>query len=153
MKLMTGVMLLACVPLAVAKGHEDYPKEKIAEYVVDKVNVKVLPSALRPKLEKGKQTFADYGYVTSKIDENEVVVAAPNGGPRISLSVLQEDKSGIYVCLNGNTQNQATGRIQRVLLLKRKNPDSLLQGTESSKAFSVCPVIGGSDQDVESSGY
>jgi hypothetical protein len=154
MKIISGVMiLLACVPLAMAKGHEDYPKEKVAEYVVDKLNVRVLPSALRPKVEKGKQTFADYGYVTSKIADKEAVVDAPNGGPRISLSVLQEDKSGIYVCLNGNAQNQTAGRIQRVLLLKRKSADGLLNGNESSKAFSVCPVIGGADQDVESGGY
>jgi hypothetical protein len=154
MKTITGaMMLLACMPLAMAKGHEDYPKEKIAAYVVEKVNVKVLPSALRPKLEKGKQTFADYGYVTSKIGANEAIVEAPNGGPRISLSVLQEDKSGIYVCLNGNAQNQATGRIQRVLLLKSKDSDSLLKGTESSKAFSGCPVIGATNQDADSSNY
>jgi len=153
MKLLTGVMFLACVPLAIAKGHEDYPKEKIPEYVVEKVNVKVLPSALRPKLEKGKQTLADYGYVTSKIDDKEAIVEAPNGGPRISISILQEDKSGIYVCLNGNAQNQNAGRIQRVLLLKSKNPDSLLMGTESSKAFSGCPAIGGADPGAGSSGY
>jgi len=61
MKLITGVMLLACVPLAMAKGHEDYPTERIAEYVIEKVNIKILPTALRPKLEKGKHTFADYG--------------------------------------------------------------------------------------------
>ncbi len=146
-------MLLACVPLAIAKGHEDYPKEKVAEYVVDKINVNVLPSALRPKLEKGKQTFADYGYVTSKIDDKEAIVAAPNGGPRISLSVLQEDKSGIYVCLNGNAQNQTTGRIQRVLLLKRKNAGSLLNGNESSRVFAGCPVMGAPDQGAESSNY
>jgi hypothetical protein len=153
MKLITGVMLLACVPLARAKGHEDYPTEKVAEYVVEKAHIKILPTALRPKLEKGKQTFADYGYVTSKIDDQEAVVEAPNGGPRITISVLEEGKSGIYVCLNGNAQNQTTGRIQHVLLLKRKNADSLLNGNESSKAFAGCPAIGTTDQDGGSSGY
>jgi len=153
MKLITGVMLLACVPLAMAKGHEDYPTEKVAEYVVEKANIKILPTALRPKLEKGKQTFADYGYVTSKIDDKEAVVEAPNGGPRITISVLEEGKSGIYVCLNGNAQNQTTGRIQHVLLLKRKNADSLLNGNESLKAFAGCPAIGTTDQDGGSSGY
>jgi hypothetical protein len=153
MKLITGVMLLACAPLATAKGHEDYPTEKVAEYVVEKADIKILPTAFRPKLEKGKQTFADYGYVTSKIDDKEAVVEAPNGGPRITISVLEEGKSGIYVCLNGNAQNQTTGRIQHVLLLKRKNADSLLNGNESSKAFAGCPAIGTTDQDGGSSGY
>ncbi len=98
-------------------------------------------------------TFADYGYATSKIDDKEAVVEAPNGGPRITISVLEEGKSGIYVCLNGNPQNQTTGRIQRVVLLKRKNADSLLNGNESSKAFAGCPAIGTTDQDAGAGGY
>ena len=152
MKVLSGVVLLACVPLAMAKVPVEYPKEKVAQYVVEKVSVKVLPSEMRPKLEKGKQTFADYGYVTAKTDEKEAVVAAPNGEAQISFSVLQVGKSGIYVCMNGTVPNQNAARIQRVLLLKSKGADGLLKGNESSKGFDSCPVIGGADQDVASSG-
>jgi len=151
MKLISGLMLLACVPLALAKGSEDYPKEKVAEYVVEKVSVKALPSEVRPKLEKGKQTLAEYGYTTSKVDDQQAILDAPNGNSRITISILQENKSGIYVCLSGGAQNPSVGPIQRVLLLKRKNPDSLLAGRESAKSFASCPVIGGADQDVSSS--
>jgi hypothetical protein len=141
-------MLLACVPLATAKAPGAYPTENVAEYVVNKVNVKVLPEALRPKPKKGKQTFADYGFVTSKVDDREAALEGPNGTSRISISILQESKSGIYVCLNGAVQKQGAGRIQRVLLLKHKNSDSLLGGWVSSKEFEACPVIGATQEEV-----
>ena len=153
MKVLSGVMLLACVPLAMGKGSVEYPKEKVAQYVIEKVSVKVLPSEMRPRLEKGKQTLADYGFVTANLDEKEAVVEAPNGGARITFSVLQEGKSGIYVCMNGTVPNQSAARIQRVLLLKSNGADGLLKGNESSKGFDTCPVIGGTDQDVTPSGY
>ncbi len=74
MKVMSGVLLLAWMPLAVAKSDTAYPKEKVAEFVVDKLDVTSIPSAIRPKREKGKKTFGDYGYVTRKLDDKEALV-------------------------------------------------------------------------------
>jgi hypothetical protein len=48
MKVMSGVFLLACMPLAVAKSDEAYPKEKVAEFVVEKLDVTSIPVAIRP---------------------------------------------------------------------------------------------------------
>jgi hypothetical protein len=152
MKVLAGMMLLACVPLAMGKGVE-YPKEKVASYVIEKVSVKVLPSEMRPKLEKGKQTFADYGFVTAKASEKEAVVEAPDGGLRINFSVLEVSRSGIYVCMNSTVPNRSTTRVQRVMLLKSKNADGLLKGSESAKEFDSCPAIGGADLDASTSTY
>jgi hypothetical protein len=98
MKVMPGVFLLACVPLAMAKSDKAYPKEKLAEFVVDKLDVTSIPSAIRPKREKGKKTFGDYGYVTRKLDDNEALLEAPQGRSQITIGILEENKSGIYVC-------------------------------------------------------
>jgi len=45
-----------------ATGHGEsdnaYPKEKVAEFVVEKLDVTSIPSAIRPKREKGKRRSA-----------------------------------------------------------------------------------------------
>ena len=143
MKLMSGIFLLACVPLAVAKGDAAYPKEKVAEFVVQKLDVTSIPSAIRPKREKGKRTFSNYGYITRKLNENEALVEAPLGHPQIRINVLEESESGIYVCLSGQEQKQRGSQIQRVFPLKLKKANALLEGRESWREFDSCPVIGG----------
>jgi hypothetical protein len=153
MKVMSGVFLLVCMPLAVAKSDEAYPKEKVAEFVVEKLDVTSIPSAIRPKREKGKKTFGDYGYVTRKLDDNEALVEAPQGGSQVTINILEQNKSGIYVCVNGQTQKQSGSQIQRVFLLKLKNGNGLLKGRESWKEFESCPVIGGADNDSAADSY
>ena len=143
MKMMAAVMILACVPVAVAKNNAVYPNGKLAEFVVAKVDVTSFPAAIRPKPTKGKKTFSDYGYVTERIDDREAVVRAPQGSSEIALSVLEESQSGLYVCVSGKTQGQNGGQIQRVYLLKANGADGLLKGREASKEFDACPVSGG----------
>jgi hypothetical protein len=144
MKMMMGVALLACVPVAVAGSHYDYPKSQLAEFVVEKLDVTSIPSQLRPKTVHGKKTLGDYGYSTLKVDETEALVKAPQGSSQIAISVLGQSESGIYVCVNGG-QGASGGRVQRVLLLRAKNADGLLKGREASKEFDACPVIGATD--------
>src|ERR1700732_2727455 len=132
MKVMFGVFLLVCLPPAVASNDRAYPKEKVAECVVAKLDVTSIPSAIQPKRKKGKKTFGDYGYVTRKLDDSKALIESPLGHSQITISILQENKSGIYVCLNGQAQNQSSRQIQQVFLLKLKN-DGLLKGRESWK--------------------
>jgi hypothetical protein len=153
MKVMSGVFLLVWMPLAVAGKDAAYPKEKVAEFVVGKLDVTSIPSAIRPKGVKGKKTFGDYGYVTRKLDANEALVEAPQGHSQIAITILEENKSGIYVCLNAQPQEQSSGQIQRVFLLKLKNGSGLLKGRESWKEFDGCPVIGGDENDSAADAY
>jgi len=143
MKMTFGLLILACVPVAVAGTHSISPNGKIAEFVVEKLDVTSFPSAIRPKAAKGKKTFSDYGYVTQQIDEREAIVKAPEGSSQIAINVLEESQAGIYVCVSGKAQNRSGKQIQRVYLLKEKNADGLLKGREASKEFDGCPVIGG----------
>src|SRR6202048_1171230 len=147
MKVMSGLFLLVCMPLAVAKSDEAYPKEKVAEFVVEKLDVTSIPSAIRPKREKGKKTFGDHGYVTRKLDDNQALIETPQGRSQITISILERSKSGIYVCLNGQAQDQNGRPIQRVFLIKLKNGNGLLKGRESWKEFETCPVIGAAEGD------
>jgi hypothetical protein len=145
MKLFGSMMLLVCAPLALAGNGAGYPKERVAEFVVEKLDVTTLPSALRPKHEKGKRTFSDYGFVTQKAEANEFFVESPNGGARYSLKVLQQSNSGIYVCFAQESKDGSGTSLQRVVLLKRKNESDLLKGREAFREFDGCPVIGGAE--------
>jgi hypothetical protein len=58
MKVTSGVFLLVCTPLAMAKSDKAYPKEKVAEFVVEKLDVTSTPAAIRPKREKGEKGSA-----------------------------------------------------------------------------------------------
>jgi hypothetical protein len=152
MKIMCGVFLLVWMPLALAENDKAYPREKLAEFVVDKLDVTSMPVAIQPKREKGKKTFGDYGYVTRKLDANEVLIEAPQGRSQITMRILQENKSGIYLCLS-RQEKQSSSQVQRVFLLKLKKANVLLRGRESWKEFDTCPVIGGGDSDSAADSY
>src|SRR5215469_16120381 len=53
-KPMFAVAALAYAPLAVAGANVDYPREKVAAFIVEKLDLTSLPLAYRPKLEKRK---------------------------------------------------------------------------------------------------
>ncbi len=153
MKLIYGAVVLACAQFVVAGNDAVYPTEKVAAFVFEKVDVTSLPSAIRPKPVKGKKTFSDYGYVPRELGEKSALLEPPQGASKISIEVLEAQRSGIYVCMNSQTTNKSAGRFQRVLLLKLKNGDGLLRGSETWKEFDACPVIGGGDQDSSGSNY
>ena len=151
MKLLHGVFALAFAPLALAGNDAAYPTEKIAAFVFEKVDVATLPSAIRPKPVKSQKTFGDYGYVAREVDERKALLDSPQGAPKISIEVLEAQKSGIFVCVNSQASGKSNAKFQRVLLLRLK--DGLLKGRETWKEFDACPVIGGGDQDSSSSNY
>jgi hypothetical protein len=68
-KVLLAVVLLSYAPLVMAGNEAAYPKEKVAAFVIEKLDLTSLPSALRPKKEKGKKTFADYGFTVHTVDE------------------------------------------------------------------------------------
>ena len=150
MKLFCGVIGLACVPAMVAAADSPYPKEKVAEFVVEKLDVTTLPPVIRPKREKGKKTFAEYGYVTRQIGDKEAALEGTPKTSQINIRVLEQESSGIFVCVGGQAKD-GSSHIQRVYLLKMKGANSLLKGRESWREFDGCPVVG--SVDAEPSGY
>lgn len=142
MKLFWGVLALACVPAVLAGNNVPYPTESVAEFVVKKLDVTTLPSLIRPKPEKKKKTFGDYGYVTHQLDQKQVLIEATPGGTQINIRILEQKASGIYICVESHGKDASSRQIQRVFMLKQKNADGLLKGRESWKKFSGCPVIG-----------
>ena len=151
-KVLLAIVALSYAPLVVAGDEAAYPKEKIAAFVVEKLDLTSLPSALRPKKEKGKKTFADYGFTVQTVDENEAVIEAAGGVRRLAVKVLDQKSSGIYVCVAEYGENGGQAKTQSVLLLKRNDPSALLKGRESFQEFAACPVIGGSDSTANSYG-
>jgi hypothetical protein len=120
--------------------------------VVEKLDLTSLPSALRPKKEKGKKTFADYGFTVQTVDESEAVLEAAGGVKRLAIKVLDQKSSGIYVCVAEPGENGGSAKTQSVILLKRKDANALLKGRESFREFATCPVVGGSDSTSNSYG-
>jgi hypothetical protein len=153
MKLLSGLLTLACVPAVLAANNAPLPKDNVAEFVAQKLDVTTLPSSIRPKSEKSKKTFADYGYALQQIDEKQKLVEATPEGSQIYIRILEQSDSGIYVCIKSPGQTANSGPIQRVLLLKLKNADGLLKARESWKEFSGCPVLGGDGPDSSAGSY
>src|SRR5713226_3099034 len=149
-KVLLAVVALSYAPLGVAGNKAEYPTEKIAEFVIEKLDVTSLPSTFRPKKEKGKKTFADYGFTVQTVDENEAVIEAAGGVRRLAIKVLDQKSSGIYVCVAEPGENGSQAKTQSVILLKRKDSNALLKGRESFREFAAYPVIGGSDSSSNS---
>src|SRR6266851_3879819 len=61
-KVLLAVVALSYSPLVVAGNEAAYPKENVAAFVVEKLDLTSLPSEFRPKKEKGKKTLEDYGF-------------------------------------------------------------------------------------------
>jgi hypothetical protein len=149
-KVLLAVAALSYAPLGVAGNKGEYPHDKVAEFVIEKLDVTSLPSTFRPKKEKGKKTFADYGFTVETVDETEAVIEAAGGVKRLAIKVLDQKPSGIYVCLAEPGENGSQAKTQSVLVLKRNDPSALLKGRESFREFAACPVIGGSDSTANS---
>jgi hypothetical protein len=144
-KVLLAVAALSYAPLVVAGNEAAYPKEKVAAFVVEKLDLTSLPSEFRPKKEKGKKTLADYGFTAQSVDENEAVIEGADGVRRLTVKVLDQKSSGIYVCVTEPGENGGDPKAQSVVLLKRKNPNTLLKGSEPFREFAGCPAIGGSE--------
>ena len=151
-KVLLAVVALSYSPLVVAGNEAAYPKENVAAFVVEKLDLTSLPSALRPKKEKGKKTFADYGFTVQTVDESEAVLKATPGVRRLAIKVLEQKSSGIYVCVAELGENGGSAKTQSVILLKRKDANALLKGRESFREFAACPVVRGSDSTSNSYG-
>jgi hypothetical protein len=151
MKMLCGMIALATASVAVANNTASYPKGEVTKFVVEKLDVTTLPSGIRPKRDHSKKTFSDYGYSTSSLDENQAVVATPEG-TQINIRLLEQKSSEVYVCVAGPGGN-GSSKIQRVFRVKLKDSGSLLKGRESWKEFDACPVIGGTDHDSTSDAY
>jgi hypothetical protein len=151
-KALLAVAALSYAPLLMAGNEAAYPKEKVAAFVVEKLDLTSLPSEFRPKKEKGKKTFADYGFTAQTVDENEAVIEAAGGVKRLAIKILDQNLSGIYVCVAEPGEKGGQAKTQSVLVLKRNDPSKLLKGRESFRGFAACPVIGGSDSTMNSYG-
>ncbi len=148
-KVLLTVVALSCAPLGMAGNKAEYPSEKVGAFVSEMLDVTSLPSVFRPKKEKGKKTFTDYGFTAQRVDENETIIEGAGGARRLAIKVLDQKPSGIYVCIAEPGQNGGQAKMQSVLLLKRKESNALLKGHLTSREFASCPGIGGND----SSGY
>jgi hypothetical protein len=151
-KVLLAVVALSYAPLGVAGNKAEYPNEKVTEFVIEKLDVTSLPSTFRPKKEKGKKTFADYGFTAQRMDENEAVIEAAGGVRKLAIKVLDQKSSGIYLCVAEPGENGGSAKTQSVILLKRKDANALLRGHESFREFAACPVVGGSDSTANSYG-
>jgi len=152
MKLLSGLLILACVPAALAGSNAPLPKDNVAEFVAERLDVTTLPSSIRPKTQKTKKTFSDYGYVMRQLDDRQILIESTPAGSQVNIRILEQKASAIYVCVQAPGPDGNSGPVQRVLLLKLKNENGLLKGRESWKEFSGCPVLGADTAAADSYG-
>lgn len=147
-KLTLAAAMLGYMPWVLAGEKVGYPTEKVATFIVDNLDVTSLPSVFRTKKEKGKKTFADYGYKTQNLDDKETLEIL-SAGHVLSIRILEESPSGIYACVAKAAQSESNPTAQSVVIIKRKESTALLKGSESSREFASCPRLPA----IESSAY
>jgi hypothetical protein len=138
MKRNMATLALACAPLALAGEKVEYPTENVAQFVVEKLHATSLAPVLKLKKEKA---LAQYKYSTEQITEKEAIVAS--GGRSLRLTVLEQSRKGIYLCVSEPGRDGAQPKMQSVVLVKRTDARALLLGWMSWMDFVACPVIGG----------
>jgi hypothetical protein len=144
METFVAVAAMACASIALSGEDAPYPNEKLAAFVVEKLDVTSLPTVYRPKKQKRKKTLTDYGYTVQKLDETEALVEEAGGTRKLAIKILQEGSAGIYACMSEPARDGGYPKTQSVILLKRKDSSDLLKGRETWKEFKSCPVIGAS---------
>jgi hypothetical protein len=128
-KVLFAVTALSYAPLGVAGNKAEYSNQKVAEFVIAKLDVTSLPSTLRPKKEKGKKTFADYGFTTQTVDESEAVIEAAGGVRKLSIKVLDQKSSGIYVCVAERGENGGQGKDANCARAEKERSKCIAKGT------------------------
>lgn len=151
-KVLLAILFLSYVSPGMARNKTEYPNEKVAEFVINKLDVTSLPSGFWAKKVKGKKTLADYGFTAQTLNDNEAVIEGADGVRKLAIKVLDQKSSGIYVCIGTPGVNGGDTKTQSVVLLKMKDSNELLKGRESFREFAACPVIGGSDSSENSYG-
>jgi hypothetical protein len=58
-KAVLAIVALSYVPLGVAGNKAEYPNERVAEFVIEKLDVASLPSTFRPKKERRRLRITD----------------------------------------------------------------------------------------------
>jgi len=138
-KLLLLVVALSYAPLVMAGDEAAYPKDNVAAFVVEKLDLTSLPSAFRPKKEKGKKTFADYGFTVHTVDESEAVLDAAGGVRRLAIKVLDRKSSGIYVCVAEPGENGGSAKTRPIVYNDspafQRRHTSARYATESSTYF------------------
>ena len=150
MKLLCGIFALTCVTAAQAGNNAPLPKDDVAGFIAEKLDVTTLPVFIRPKPQASKKTFSDYGFATQQTDDKQKLVEATPEGSQIGIRILEQNASGIYACVQAS--GPSSGSVQRVVLLKLKNANGFLKGKESFKEFNGCPVLGGDSAAASSYG-
>jgi hypothetical protein len=143
-KVLLAVLFLSYVPLCLAGNKAEYPNEKIAKFVIDKLDVTSLPPGFGPRKAKGRKTIADYGFTAQTYNDNEAVMEG-DGLKKFAIKILDENSSGIYACIGAPGVNESGTKTQSVILLRMKDSNALLKGRETFREFAACPVLGESD--------
>ena len=143
-KVLLAVLFLSYAPLCLAGNKAEYPNEKIAKFVIDKLDVTSLPPGFWAKKVKGKKTLADYGFTAQTLNDNEVVIKTDEVR-KFAIHILDEKSSGIYACIGTPGVNESGTKTQSVIRLRMKDSKALLKGRESFREFAACPVLGESD--------
>ncbi len=141
MRMIPLVILLNFVLTPAGDTASLYPKEHLAQFVTEKLDLTAFPSSIGPRRTKGRYTYKDYGFVARKLTEKEAVLEEEDGSWRFRVSILERTDAGIFICLEDQALNGGSYHTQSVLFLDRSDEQSLLKGHATKMTFKDCPAF------------
>jgi hypothetical protein len=116
--------------------------QSTTETIVGNIDATSLPAAYRPKKEKGKKTFVEYGYTAETRADGSIVLRATAGAQGLSVRILDDSGTEAYACISEPESTSGEPKTQSVIHLKRKVGGGLWKARESFREFASCPAIG-----------
>jgi hypothetical protein len=112
-------LILQCAfVLSGSTVHADtFPKSKIAQYIVDHLDVTSFSLSIGPRREKAKVTFGDYGIRPTKIESEAAVLKPADGSWEFDLKILSRTETTALICLRDFAQNGGSYDAQAALML------------------------------------
>lgn len=136
-----GLSVVLMVTALVAGEAPRYPKDKLAQFVIDKLDVTSFGNSIGPRRESGKTSFRDYGVVARTVKDNEAHLEEADGNWNFYITILKRTDSGIYICFEDRGAFPSTYHTVGPLLLTRPDSKSLLKAAQTKAAFKNCPVF------------
>ena len=103
------------------------------------LDVNSFPDSVRPKIEKNKYSFSDYGLFTAKMDENSAQLLDKNKNWYYGVKILNTDAEGkTLLCLQKKALNGGSYNVQQPVSIYRDVTSEFLKVSRTKVEHPDC---------------